>query len=265
MTESFESIFAFISMVTLNDFSTAPKIKLEVVCMHVQMKMVTNFRSVDCMLKITAEYNSTSKTDDFKQQNITSISRKKREWLQMQIRRWSQFIEFVSVTQAYQEVRKWWLFYFKNLLACLPTTFSEVSFTQKVSGQNKNTNLLSMSLWTLRNVKICWRPIMVCRKNHNFNSSNKARPFTTWVRCSEGPNVRSQHKTRGEKKKKIIIVKQLKRAILHLSSKQNLRHTRSSLSIRNRKLTPYLFFFFKQYLLMFRCTFWVFYQPSRII
>lgn len=79
MTESFESIFAFISMVTLNDFSTAPKIKLEVVCMHVQMKMVTNFRSVDCMLKITAEYNSTSKTDDFKQQNITSISRKKRE------------------------------------------------------------------------------------------------------------------------------------------------------------------------------------------
>lgn len=46
------------------------------------------------MLKITAEYNSTSKTD-FKQQNITSISRKKREWLQMQIRRWSQFIEFV--------------------------------------------------------------------------------------------------------------------------------------------------------------------------
>lgn len=63
--------------------------------MHVQMKTVTNFRSVDCMLKITAEYNSTSKTDDFKQQNITSISRKKREWLQMQIRRWSQFIEFV--------------------------------------------------------------------------------------------------------------------------------------------------------------------------
>lgn len=47
--------------------------------MHVQMKTVTNFRSVDCMLKITAEYNSTSKTDDFKQQNITSISRKKRE------------------------------------------------------------------------------------------------------------------------------------------------------------------------------------------
>lgn len=62
--------------------------------MHVQMKTVTNFRSVDCMLKITAEYNSTSKTDDFKQQNITSISRKKREWLQMQIS-WSQFIEFV--------------------------------------------------------------------------------------------------------------------------------------------------------------------------
>lgn len=47
--------------------------------MHVQMKTVTNFRSVDCMLKITAEYNSASKTDDFKQQNITSISRKKRE------------------------------------------------------------------------------------------------------------------------------------------------------------------------------------------
>lgn len=46
------------------------------------------------MLKITAEYNSTSKTD-FKQQNITSISRRKREWLEMQIRRWSQFIEFV--------------------------------------------------------------------------------------------------------------------------------------------------------------------------
>ena len=45
--------------------------------MHVQMKMVTNFRSVECMLKITAEYNSTSKTDDFKQQNITSISREK--------------------------------------------------------------------------------------------------------------------------------------------------------------------------------------------
>lgn len=63
--------------------------------MHVQMKTVTNFRFVDCMLKITAEYDSASETDDFKQQNITSISRKKREWLQMQIRRWSQFIEFV--------------------------------------------------------------------------------------------------------------------------------------------------------------------------
>lgn len=63
--------------------------------MHLQMKTVTNFRFVDCMLKITAEYDSASKTDDFKQQNITSISRKKREWLQMQIRRWSQFIEFV--------------------------------------------------------------------------------------------------------------------------------------------------------------------------
>ena len=34
MTESFESIFAFISMVTLYDFSTAPKIKLEVVYMY---------------------------------------------------------------------------------------------------------------------------------------------------------------------------------------------------------------------------------------
>lgn len=34
MTESFESIFAFISMVTLDDFSTAPKIKLELVCMY---------------------------------------------------------------------------------------------------------------------------------------------------------------------------------------------------------------------------------------
>lgn len=45
--------------------------------MHVQMKTVTNFRFVDCMLKITAEYDSASKTDDFKQQNITSISRKK--------------------------------------------------------------------------------------------------------------------------------------------------------------------------------------------
>ena len=166
--------------------------------MHVQMKTVTNFRFVDCMLKITAEYDSASKTDDFKQQNITSISRKKREWLQMQISIDHSSSNLFSVTQAYQEViRKWWLFYFKNLLACLPTTFSEVSFTQKVSGQNKNTNLLSMSLWTLRNVKICWWQIMVCRKNHHFNSSNKARRFTTWVRCSEGPNARSQHKTRG--------------------------------------------------------------------